>query len=76
MPIFRGRQTEHDFLGYYQARPTFEEARQAAGSGDYATGHELVGYAKVRIEALQVVAIEPEDEPVVDDEVPEEVAAE
>jgi hypothetical protein len=77
MPIFRGRQSEHDFLGYYQARPTFEEAQQAAESGCYATGHELVGYARVRVEALQVVDLEPKapEEPV-DDEVPQEVAAE
>jgi hypothetical protein len=50
---------------------------RSAESGCYATSHELVGYAKVRIEALPVVDIEPQApaEPV-EDKVPEEVAAE
>jgi len=79
VPIFKGRQSAHEFLGYYQARPTLEECQASTTRGNHTTDHQVTGYAKVRVEALQVVDIEPKapEEPVDDDEeVPEEVAAE
>ena len=61
MPVFRGRQSEHDFLGYYQARPELADAREEAENGKHRSGHEVVAYARVRIEVLEMTAPPAED---------------
>jgi hypothetical protein len=66
VPIFKGRQSAHEFLGYYQARPTLEECKETTAFGDHADGHVATGFAKVRVEVLETA-------PVIraDDEVPD-----
>jgi hypothetical protein len=66
MPIFRSTAGDHEFLGYYQARPDLEECKRNTVQGTHGTGHRVTGYAKVRVEVTQVVGL-----PAADPEVPE-----
>ena len=52
-PIFRGRFSEHDFLGYFEARPELADAMKAAQGGSHTTGHAVVGYARIQVLVLE-----------------------
>lgn len=56
-PVFQGRLSAHCFLGYYEARPALADAKIAAESGRYTTGHEVVGYAKITITVKDTVTL-------------------
>jgi len=52
VPVYIGNKEGHGFLGYYEARPTLEEATQATEAGTTCTGHTVIGYANIRVEFL------------------------
>jgi hypothetical protein len=71
VPIFRGRQGDHEFLGYYEARPVFGECQEATTADGHASGHALTGFAKIRVEVLELEPAPATEDPDDDeDEVP------